>query len=321
MEVSVLNATAIKYRKELLMLPLIGLEKSLQHMTLRPGIQYMETVMDMGIDVELRPHDGEINEQGTVTVGKRELIVYVGDMVHYEKLEDLRTTILGESLIGKTKDFSKHPLELQIIALVVSKISEKLNKALFPAVRNASGSTTLSLFNGFDVILAADKLAGRISTAKNNYFDLGTITKANVCDLLREWYQSINDELQDQDTKLFLPKTIYNWYNQTYKEENGALPYNQQYKKTFLEGTDDACELVPLVSKKGSPFMQITTKKNMLVGVDQMSDKEFVKVREVDNPFKTQFVMKMLFGTQIESVAAENLAVGEFNTIGSGSGE
>jgi hypothetical protein len=320
MEVSVLNATAIKYRKELLMLPLIGLQKSIQHMTLRPGIQYKETVVDMGIDIELRPHDGELNDQGTITVGKRELEIFVGDMIHYEKIEDLRTTILGEQLVGKTKDFSKHPLELQIIALVVNKISEKLNKALFSAVRNASGTTTLDLFDGFDTILEADKLAGRISTALNNYFDLGTITKANVCDKLRDFYQASNDELQDQDTKLFLPKTIYNWYNQTYKEENGSLPYNQQYKKTFLEGTDDACELVPLVSKKNMHYMELTTKKNMLVGVDQMSDREFVKVREVDNPWKTQFVMKMLFGVQIESVHASNLAVGDFNMIGSGSG-
>lgn len=35
---------AIKYRSELLMLPFIGCQDTLQHMTSRPGIRYKERV-------------------------------------------------------------------------------------------------------------------------------------------------------------------------------------------------------------------------------------------------------------------------------------
>ena len=39
-----LQKSARKYRKEMLQMPVLGLSRSLQHMTLRPGIRYAETV-------------------------------------------------------------------------------------------------------------------------------------------------------------------------------------------------------------------------------------------------------------------------------------
>ena len=42
-----LQKSARKYRKELLQMPVLGLSRSLQHMTLRPGIRYAETVGEL----------------------------------------------------------------------------------------------------------------------------------------------------------------------------------------------------------------------------------------------------------------------------------
>lgn len=310
-----LNENAIKYRRELMMLPIIGIKSSLEHLTLRPGIQWKEVVGSIGSDAQLRPHDGNVNEQAGVNTDARELETFVGDVITYEDPEKLRKSILGEALLGNNKNLAKHPIEKLIVASVVKSVSKKLNMSLFDAKRNITdikNSTTKDLFNGYDKITAAEIALGTVSVAKENLEEFTeAFTEANVVDMLMAFYQGASDELTSEPTKLFLPKTLYNMYNNGYKNDFGSAPYNKEFKKTFLEGTDDTCELVALPGKKDAPYIQLTTKKNMLVGVDQLSDSEFVKVREVDNPFKLQFVMKMNFGVQFESIAPELLKVGK----------
>jgi hypothetical protein len=315
MTVSALNQAAIKFRKELLMLPIIALESTLQHMTLRPGIQYQEIVNDLTADLELRPHDGSLNKQTGITAGERTLTTYVGDLVTEQKLEDIRQKLLGGQLLlaGKTKQTNKHPLEKQMIALIIKEVSKKLNLAIFNAVRNASGTTTATLFNGFDTLTATEIGLTTIAAGEGNFVDVDPITSSNAWDSLRAFYQAADQNLQSVPTKLFVPYAVYNAYNEDYLATFGAVPYNKEYKKTFLEGSGGLCEIVPLVGKASSNYIHLTEKSNMLVGVDQLSDKEFVKVREVDNPFVTQFVMKMVFGVQFESLAKERLCVGDIS--------
>jgi len=198
-----------------------------------------------------------------------------------------------------------------VVAFLAKKISKKLNDVLWSAVRNSAGNGTADLFDGFDTITTAD-MAGatpKISVAKGNLKVLtAAITDSNCVDQLKEIYRSATDELQGEKTKMFVTKTIYNAYNDDYQASHGALPYNTAFKKTFLEGSDDNCELVALPNKKNSPYIHLTTKGNMLVGVDQQSDTETITV-EKHAAFVLQFVMAMFFGVQFESVSPQRLLV------------
>lgn len=107
---------------------------------------------------------------------------------------------------------------------------------------------------------------------------------------------------------MFISKTVKQMYEDDYQASHGALPYNTAFKKTFLEGSDDTCELVALPNKKNSPYIHLTTKGNMLVGVDQQSDTEKITV-EKHAAFVLQFIMAMFFGVQFESVSPERLLV------------
>jgi hypothetical protein len=49
-------------------------------------------------------------------------------------------------------------------------------------------------------------------------------------------------------------------------------------------------------------YMMITVKDNLLVGVDQESDKEDVKIRECDNPKVVQFFMMAYFGVGFDTL-------------------
>lgn len=310
-----LNTAAQKYRKELLIMAVIGLQNSLQHLTLRTGIRYKETVGELSGPVELMPYTGELENDGYeedgITIDGRDLETYLGQAVKYFDPNVLVKTLYG-SAITKGEALKNVPITKAVLTLMMRKISGGLNKALFTGVRNASGKTTATLFNGFDTITATDITGGKIATGKSNLYEFTeAITAVNAVDQLKALYRAASDELQDEPTKLFISRAIYNHYVDDYQNTVGATPYNKQFEKTFLEGSDNSCELVPLIGKKNTDYIHLSTKGNMLVGVNQTGEEEMIEVRRGDNPFKLQFVTTMFFGTQFETVSSEKLLVGK----------
>lgn len=307
-----LNKAAQLFRKELLIMAVIGLERTLNHMTLRTGIRYKETVGQLGGPVELMPYTGNLAAADDgITITGRDIETFLGQSIKIFDPNALLSTLYG-SAITKGDALKGVPINKAVLTLMISKISEGLNKSIFSAARNPAGLTTATLFNGFDTIAAAEIVAGGISVAKKNQYDFAaTITSANAVDLLKAYYRAASDELKDVPTKLMVPRAIADAYNDDYQTTVGAAPYNKEFQKTFLEGTSNLCEIVPLIGKKAAPFLQITTKENMLVGVNQAGEEEQIEVRRGDNPFKLQFVTTMFFGTQFETVSPEKLLVGK----------
>ena len=201
---------------------------------------------------------------------------------------------------------------------IMKTLMKKLNNSLFTAVRNENGTKTSELFNGFDTITQKEITDGNISTAKGNYIEIEEITSQNAVDILKSVYRAASDELKNEETKLFIPRTVYDAYCDDYQLTVGAAPYNKAFDKTFVEGSQNMCELVPLVSKKGSKFFQLTTKSNMLYGYGNGVEKETIRVRECDNPFLLQFVAALFFGVDYEYIGEERLLVAkQKDSIGS----
>lgn len=307
-----LYATGTKYRRELLAMPVAQLAPLLEHMTLRPGIRGKEVIGELDTDAELRPYRTAKDAADKTTIALRELETFHGDVVKEFDPHLLAATIYGDQVATRATETS---IVKSIAMLMAKKASGNLGKHLFTAVRNASGDKTSDLFNGFCTIAARDKTAGKIASEKKNYADLGFINKANVCDRLQELYQDAAcEELQSDTVKMFLPRSIYNLYNRAYQEYHGYVPYNREYSKTFLEGSDDKCELVPMFGMAGAGQIFLTDRANMLVGVDQMSDTESVRIRECDNPKVAQFFMHLYFGVEFETISPQRFLLGEFTT-------
>lgn len=310
-----LNTAAQKYRNELLLMAVLGLSETLKHMTLRTGIRYKETVGQLDGPVELMPYTGNLlnddYEEDGIAIDGRDLETYLGQAVKLFDPNTLVSSLYG-SAITKGEELKNVPIAKAVLTLMMRKISGGLNKSIFNAVRSSNGVTTNSLFNGLDTITAAEITAETIAVANGNLHEFAaSITANNAVDSLKAFYRAASDELKEENTKLVLPWAIYDAYNDDYQQTVGAAPYNKEFKKTFLEGSDNRCELVPLVGKKAAPYIQLTTKGNMLVGVNQVGEEEKVEVRRGDNPFKLQFITTMFFGTQFETISPEKLLVGK----------
>lgn len=310
-----LAKSAAKYRKELLMMSVIALQSTLQHMSLRTGIRYKETVGELSGSIEMGPYDETRVNESNVKITGRELETFFGSVWEKFSPNSVYQSIYGDSIV-MGEGLKNVPVAKAVLAFLMKKLSQSLNKNIWGAVRNPAGTTTADLFNGFDTITQAEITAGNIATAKGNLFEFAeAIDTTNAVDQLKAYFRAASDELQgDGDEaiklKMFIPKSVYNAYVDDYQMTVGAVPYNKEFKKTFLEGSDDLCELVALPNKKGSPFLHLTPKKNMLVGVDQSSDTEKITI-EKHEPFRLDFVAAMFFGTQFESISPERLLVGK----------
>ena len=305
---NVLDGTAHKYKKQLLSIVAIGVSEALRHMTGRPGVIHKETTAWMTGNMQLRPYNGQPNAGNSIGLDARTLETFLGSCVEEFEPNILRSTIWGQ-LQASASQVKDPDINKAILMKIMKDILQKLNQNLFSATRKASGTTTSDLFNGFDTIADTEITAGKISADKGNYKEVETITAANAVDILKSIYRAASDELREENTKLFVPISVYDAYCDDYQTTVGAIPYNTEFKKTFVEGSNGRCEIVPLTSKKGSSLIQLTTKDNMLYGYGNGVEQEQIRVREVDNPFLVQFVLTMFFGVEYLYIGKEKLLI------------
>lgn len=309
-----LKKSAVNYRKDLLVMPVIAAEATLQHMTPRPGIAGREVLGQLSGGIELGPYDPQRVDDSGVKIEPRTLETFLGSVVKKFDLNSAAKTVYG-SLTTQGEALASTDLAQQVLYYLAMQLGQNLNKHIWDAKRNDAGTTTVDLFDGFDTITAKEITAGGIATGKGNFMQLSTaIDESNATDILMSIYESADDNLQGVPTKMFIPFNVYRAYNKDYLASFGNVVYNQQYKKTFLEGTDNLCELVPLVSKKGSQFIHLTTKSNMVYGYGDGMDSEKIAI-EKHHEFLLSFVATMFFGCQFETISKERLMVAKLATV------
>lgn len=292
---------AIKYRSELLMLPIIGCQDTLQFMTSRPGIRYKERVGTMTGDAQFAPYNPARSTDYNLDLSYREIETFFGSVVAKFEPNSAISTLLGT---GATKGDGQMttPTAKHVLSLIAKNLSEHLNDAIWNGVRNANGTTTKDLFNGFDTITQSEITAGEISAAKGNYMKLSEeITSANAVDVAKEILFSLDPRLRSQDLYIYCSQDFVDKYNEGYLLTHGGIPYNTQYGQQSVEGSNGKLKFVPLYNKANSKFMHVTTKSNMLVGFDQIGDVENVMVKEYE-PFILTYIATMFFGVQFESL-------------------
>ncbi|MDM8309682.1 hypothetical protein [Phocaeicola barnesiae] len=303
-----LAKSAVKYRKELLMMPVLAMAVSLQHMTQRPGVRGKEVVGELSGDIELGPYDEGREDTDGVSINPRTLETFLGSVVKKFSPNSVWQTVYG-NLISKGEALKNVDITRQVLAFLTAKLGANLNAVLWSAVRNAEGTKSKDLFNGFDTITKTEKDASKISASLGNMFVIEAISKDNAVDVLKTFYRAADPVLREAQTKLFIPQGVYDNYVDDYQATVGHVPYNTGFEKTVLEGSNGRCELVPLANKAGSPFLHLTTKSNMLVGYGNGADNENITV-EKHHAFKLDFVATTYFGAEFETISKERLLVG-----------
>ena len=195
----------------------------------------------------------------------------------------------------------------EVLNFLGKKVGNSLYWNMWNAVRNDNGTRTRDLFNGFDTITSQEITDGNISVAKKNLLTLTEdIDATNAVDVLKTIWRSADPMLKREKCKLFVPPSVLDAYNDDYKATTGNIAYNTKFNQTFVEGSENKCEIVAIDNKAESQFLHLTTKQNMLVGVNQTGEEETVAV-EKHEAFVLQFIMTAFFGCQFESISPERM--------------
>lgn len=305
------QAAAIKFRKELLMLPIIGIERTAKFMTGRPGIRYKEAVGTIDGSAELAPYKPNMSHDFDLNLEHRILETFLGAVVEKFEPNSAVSTLLGTMAATKGNGQAQAPTAKHVLALIARKISDKLNAHIWDASRNANGTGTVDLFDGFDTITEAEITANKIKADLGNYVKLtDEITSSNAVDTLKSLLYMLDSNLREQKVYVYCSQDIVDKYNEDYKLTTGAIPYNTQFEQISVEGSGGNLVLCPLANKAGSKFIHISPKSNMLLGYDQMGDVESIAVERFE-PFVLSFIATMFFGTQFESIDKSRLFVAE----------
>ena len=309
-----LQKSAVTYRKDLLVMPVIAAEATLQHMTPRPGVAGREVLGQLSGGIELGPYDPQRYDDDGLDIKPRTLETYLGSVIKRFDLNSVAKSVYG-SLTTQGEALTSLDLARQVLNYLSMQLGRNLNLHIWSAKRNDTGTKTKDLFDGFDTITQKEIAAGTIDTTEGNFMQLSqAIDESNATDILMSIYESADDILQGVPTKMFVPVSVYRAYNKDYLASFGNVVYNTQFKKTYLEGTDNLCELVPLVSKKGSPYIHLTTKSNMIYGYGDGLDSEKIAI-EKHHEFLLSFVATMFFGCQFETINKERLMVAKLASV------
>ena len=293
---------ATKYRSDLLMLPIIGIQDTLKYMSARPGIRYKENVGALSGDAQFGPYKPSRSTDFNLNINYRTLETFMGSVVAKFEPNSAVSTLLGQ--VGDTKGDGQMnaPTALHVLALIAEGLSEHLNEAIWSGVRNPTGDTTKDLFDGFDTITQKEITAGNIATQHGNYLKFQEdITPANAVDVAKRILFSLDPRLRAQDLYLYCTQEFADMYNEGYQMTHAGISYNNQYGQDCVEGSNGRLHIVPMYNKIGSKFMHVCPKTNMLIGYDQMGDMESVMVKEYE-PFILSYIATMFFGCQFESI-------------------
>lgn len=305
---------ATQYRSDLLMLPIIGINDTLQFMTGRPGIRYRERIGAVTGDAQFAPYNPARETDFDLKLDFRDLETHFGSVIANFEPNSAVSTLLGT---GATKGDGQMttPTAMHVLALVAKSLSEHLNDAIWNGKYNANGSTTKDLFDGFDTITEAEIAAGNIAADKGNYLKIDEeITPANAVDTAKKILRALDPRLRSQDLYLYCSQDFVDKYNEGYLLTHGGIPYNTEYAQGTVEGSAGRLKFCPLYNKADSKFIHVSTKANMLVGYDQMGDMESVMVKEY-KPFILSYVATMFFGCQFESIDRRRLMTVELPTV------
>lgn len=304
-----LSQSAVKYRKELLKMPLFSMSKLLPYVTLRTGVRYKEMVGELSGDMQMAPYKVRRHDDNDVDIKGRELEVYFGNCVKGFNPNSVVQSLYGADIV-KGEGLKNVPITLQVLTYLMGKMGEKLYNESFTAVRNATGDTTHDLFNGLKTIAAAEITGGGLAANKGNLVaNITAPTQSTVISFFEDFVDAADEKLKGQKSFLLCHPKWKRMYERAYREEFGPLRYNNEFNKLSLDGEPNV-EIVGL-SCVPEDFLQLSTKENVLFGTNLESDQSSVLVEKaLDSHFLLDFVAAMFWGCQYESLSKERLLIG-----------
>ena len=312
-----LSTSFQKYRKELIVMPMLAMAAAMQHMGFRDGIRYKEHLHEMKGNFEFGNYDKYKKGDGAISVVQRTLETFFGNCIEPIDPNSIYKTLWGSDITKgealKSVDWTK-----RVCAYIMKKLGENMFKYMWTAKHDPTDTTkTAKWFNGFctieDVEIAAGTMAKEL---QNLYYLPEAFTVFNTEDLINDFFwgdaaagwPGVHTLLRGQKCKLFMSETVKYYYEKSYQTNHGALPYNLQFTKAHLEGKLNV-EFVALPNVPEN-YLSLTPKGNILTLWNlRTADETLLCEKSLTSHYDVDFLANMFYGEQYLSINKEMLCV------------
>ena len=274
---------AKRWHREFLKMPVLAMKDTTKFMTGLPGCrtnQYLGTVES---EAQFYPYVANQRGDGSTAINFEELEIYFGSMIHDFVPNDYVQTLLGEHADVLGMGQAKSEMAKLILGTIMQSAGEKLALAIPVAVRDASGNTTMDLFNGLVTLINTAITDGKVALNKHNYYrPHHHLSVNNIVDEIKQIEFALDPRLRRQERFLYCDPAIVDMYNEGYLLTHPAVPYNEKYEQLYVEGSNRRMTFAPLDGLAGSGIMFIAPKMNVIYGYDGVSDEEKFEVLRLD---------------------------------------
>lgn len=300
---------AEKWKRELLLMPLMACGDTLKFMTGMPGVRNALHLGTAESKAQFAPYRSDRKSANTTDVKFRRLETFFGNACEDFEPNAYITTLLGENAAFLGDGQAQSPSAKLVLACVAKSLGAHLNDALFTAKRKDDGDTTADLFNGWGTIADTEIAAGNISAENGNLLVLDdVIDSTNAVDVAKMIERKADPHLRKLDKFLFCDPAFADAYNDNYLLTHSGISYNTKFNQAFVEGSNNKTTIVPLDCLAGTDKYFLAPKSNMLYGYDSMSDVEKIVVERY-SPWVLTFAAAMFFGTEFHSIDKRFLQV------------
>ena len=299
-----------RFRKECMLIVMAAVEEVTRHMRVINNLKGKETESTIVPQAKFRPYHSEKIVSGTGGITARTLETFPLEILEEFDPENLYITVFGTPVDAEKIDLD---IVRRILTEEMNNASRGLCDLIFKGVRNATGTGALDGFDGFDTIIVKEIAAGNIGLAAGNFTNLGEVTSLNIGDVWKRMYRKMAETLRGGATKklvLICSFTEYDMYKNWYAEKFGAGNFAGTPEQTYLDGTANKVQIVPLPGMDGTNHCFITVEENMKVGFDLLSKSTKFNVRVPDNPHMVQMYAKVYMGVDFANISKDFLMVG-----------
>lgn len=180
-------------------------------------------------------------------------------------------TWLGYNRMAGSANQHYLPFEQWILDHLAMEVAAEIQTLIiWKGVHDPDGDAPGDVCDGFEKIIE-DSIAsaGTFDVPAAQVTDVGTITAANAYDQALAVARSLPDRLRDRDTKAFMTWTFADNYNDDYTATVGAAPFNTEFNKTRINGTNSS---IIRTSGMSQGKILVSEPGNLFVGMDLESD-------------------------------------------------
>ncbi len=201
---------------------------------------------------------------------KNNVVKFKTRKAHVEPIKvDLKfthTKILAmyNTYIGRVKtqkiDPETYPYEQYVVDKLLVAVKKYMRQGMWKAVHNTADLTYMGMFDGW-LKQILDTIANFPATI--NVVDINPITSSNAVAELEKLKAALPEEVRYGGNGIMILSTAHkDAYEKNYRTLFGSLPYNTEFKKTYLDGSDIEMIVEQGVAAFNRPI--VTTRENLV---------------------------------------------------------